>query len=364
MLEGSYGEAVLDTADPGTVPPRPVPRLPGTVHAEADEHEADEHEAAGQWPACWACTDPLGGAGRHSTARRSRTRWVGSCPLMRVAATWDTLGVTPRTGDCFLHTEVRMLKAGPAAPAVEGGLVSQPRSPSLGAGAAARRTARDALSGAAARRVARPAPLREAVYDALLDLIVNRTLQPGQHLVEIDLAEHLGVSRQPVREALQRLQTEGWVDLRPAQGAFVHTPTDEEADQLLSVRGVLETHSAKLAAERATAQDVAGLAEIQQAGLRALAAEDVAGVVAANAALHAAISGLSGNTVLADLIATVDRRVRWYYAPLALTFRQDAWTEHADLIEAIGAHDPDTAGRIMALHTERTRQAYRATRTD
>ncbi|MEV0681599.1 GntR family transcriptional regulator [Actinosynnema sp. NPDC050436] len=237
--------------------------------------------------------------------------------------------------------------------------MSQPPSPPVGAGAAARRTARDSLGGAAARRVTRPAPLRQAVYEALLDLIVNRTLQPGQHLVEIDLAEHLGVSRQPVREALQRLQTEGWVDLRPAQGAYVHTPSDEEADQLLSVRGVLEAHSAKLAAERATAEDVAELERLQEVGVRALAADDVEGVVTANAALHAFIAGLSGNAVLADLIATVDRRVRWYYAPVSLVRGRQAWTEHAELIEAIAAHDPDTAGQVMALHTERTRQAYR-----
>src|SRR5687768_12043001 len=206
-----------------------------------------------------------------------------------------------------------------------------------------RRAARGPLSAAASRRVERPAPLRQAVYDALLELIVNRTLAPGQHLVEAELAEYLGVSRQPVREALQRLQTEGWVDLRPAQGAFVHTPTDEEADQLLSVRNVLETHSAKLAAEHATAEDVAELKALQREGVEALKQKDVERVVAANAALHARITRLSGNAVLAEMIATVDRRVRWYYAPLALTRGKDAWNEHAELIKAIAEGDPEAA---------------------
>ncbi len=71
-------------------------------------------------------------------------------------------------------------------------------------------------------KLERPGPLRERVYEALLELITTRALRPGQHLIESELAGHLGVSRQPVREALQRLNTEGWVDLRPAQGAFVH----------------------------------------------------------------------------------------------------------------------------------------------
>src|SRR5437879_9700100 len=95
-------------------------------------------------------------------------------------------------------------------------------------------------------KLERPGPLRERVYEALLELIVTRSLKPGQHLVETELARLLGVSRQPVREALQRLNTEGWVDLRPAQGAFVHDPTEEEADQLLVVRGLLEAEAARL----------------------------------------------------------------------------------------------------------------------
>lgn len=225
-------------------------------------------------------------------------------------------------------------------------------------GPSGRRTSRGSLSGAASSRVERPAPLRQAVYEALAELIVNGTLKAGQHLVEAELAEYLGVSRQPVREALQRLQSEGWVDLRPAQGAFVHMPTEEEADQLLSVRSVLETHSAKLAAEQATPEDVVRLWELQNEGVDALATDDVERLVAANASLHAFVTQLSGNAVLAELIALVDRRVRWYYTPIARPRGHDAWNEHAELIKAIAQKDAETASRIMSQHTERTRQAY------
>jgi DNA-binding GntR family transcriptional regulator len=236
--------------------------------------------------------------------------------------------------------------------------VSQPASPLHDRGPSGRRTAKGSLSSTAAKRVERPAPLRQVVYEALAELIINRTLEPGQHLVEADLAEYLGVSRQPVREALQRLQSEGWVDLRPAQGAFVHLPTEEEADQLLSVRSVLETHSAKLAAEHATPADVDRLWELQKVGVDALKAEDTEGLVAANAALHAFITQLSGNAVLAELIGLVDRRVRWYYTPIARPRGQDAWHEHEELITAIATEDAEMAEKIMAKHTERTLQAY------
>ncbi|MFD8077169.1 GntR family transcriptional regulator [Streptomyces sp. NPDC059718] len=213
---------------------------------------------------------------------------------------------------------------------------------------------REALTAAATRRVARPAPLRQAVYDALIELIINGSLTPGQHLVEAELAEHLGVSRQPVREALQRLQTDGWVDLRPAQGAFVHSPTEEEAAQLLGVRSVLETYSARLAAENAKPEDVERLWELQKEGVEALAGGDVERLVTANTALHSFITSIAANAVLAELISQVSRKVRWYYTPIAKPRGKDAWNEHAQLIKAIAKGDGDRAGEVMRKHTERT----------
>ena len=154
------------------------------------------------------------------------------------------------------------------------------------------------------------------------------------------------------------MQSEGWVDLRPTLGAFVHTPTDTEADQLLAVRTLLEAESARLAAQRATPEHVEHLWELQRAGEKALADDDQEGLVAANAALHAAVVAMSGNKVLADLIGSVDRRVRWYYLPIALARGKDAWDEHAELIQAIGRRSSRRAGDLMRAHTERTREIY------
>ncbi|MGW2562407.1 GntR family transcriptional regulator [Streptomyces sp. NPDC001514] len=217
---------------------------------------------------------------------------------------------------------------------------------------------RDIRSVAAGLRVTRPVPLRQAVYDALIELIVNGSLTPGRHLIESELAEQLGVSRQPVREALQRLQSDGWVDLRPAQGAFVHSPTPEEAAQLLSVRAVLETHSAHGAALHATEQDVTRLWELQEAGIAALTADDARGIVEANAALHGFITQLSRNKVLAELIRQVDRRVRWYYMPIARPRGKDAWNEHATLINAIAEGDAERSEELMRRHTQSTTDFY------
>lgn len=207
-------------------------------------------------------------------------------------------------------------------------------------------------------RLERPGPLRDRVYGALLELITTRALQPGQHLVESELAGHLGVSRQPVREALQRLNTEGWVDLRPAQGAFVHEPTDEEADQLLTVRTLLEAEAARLAAANAGSAGIAVLEELCAQGEEAVAADDVDGAVALNARLHTKVMELAGNAVLAELAAQVDRRVRWYYTPIARQRGRQSWIEHRELIAAIADRDEQRATAVMRAHTEHTRKMY------
>jgi DNA-binding GntR family transcriptional regulator len=213
-------------------------------------------------------------------------------------------------------------------------------------------------------RLERPAPLREAAFEALVEMIILRELQPGQHLVENELAAQLGVSRQPIREALQRLQSEGWVDLRPALGAFVHVPTDAEADELLAVRTLLEVESARLAARAAKPPQVDHLWEVHRAGEKALASGDEKGLVAANHALHASIVAMAGNSVLANLMAQVARRIRWYYQPIALIRGKDAWDEHAELIMAIAGRSGRRAGDLMRRHTERTREIYHQRRQE
>ena len=206
--------------------------------------------------------------------------------------------------------------------------------------------------------VTRPVPLRQSVYEALVELVVGGRLSPGEHLVETELARLLGVSRQPVREALHRLEAEGWVDLRPNQGAFVHVPTDHEVDELLDVRELLEVQTARLAARSASPAGVARLRVLWHEGERAVAAGDTESMVAANNRFHAELARLAGNAVLADLAGIVSRRVRWYYRQVAPLRGHESWAEHAELIDAVAAGDEERAAEEARKHTERTRTAY------
>jgi DNA-binding GntR family transcriptional regulator len=158
------------------------------------------------------------------------------------------------------------------------------------------------------------------------------------------------------------MEAEGWVDLRPSQGAFVHVPTNAEVDNLLDVRALLEAETARLAAavpaSATKAAQLVRLREICAEGQDAAEANDFATAVAVNNAFHAEIADISGNTVLAELAHIVGRRVQWYYRMVAPERGHGSWDEHRELIGAIETGDPGLAQDVARNHTERTREAY------
>ncbi|WP_223838425.1 GntR family transcriptional regulator [Saccharopolyspora pogona] len=141
-------------------------------------------------------------------------------------------------------------------------------------------------------------------------------------------------------------------------GTIASSPTPEEADQLLSVRTLLEGESARLAALNSTKEGVAELKQIYKRGIQALKADDTEEVFAANAELHARITEMSGNKILVEIAAQVDRRVRWYHTPVAKSRGKKYWDEHSALIDAISKGEADRAAQLMREHTEHTRETY------
>lgn len=206
-----------------------------------------------------------------------------------------------------------------------------------------------------------PPTLRAQVYATLEELIIDRTLAPGTRLLEVDLAEQLNVSRNPVREALTMLAHSRWVDLRPRLGAVVHTPTAKEVDDFFAVRGALEEESARLAALNATTSDVEDLRGLIEDGLAAVTADDVARTASANAAFHSRVAQIADNQVLDEVLALMTKRLRWYFNPVATARGTDSWDEHAALTAALAAHDTQAAATIIRAHTHATAVLYRDT---
>lgn len=216
------------------------------------------------------------------------------------------------------------------------------------------------VAGDAVEPLAPTPTLRQQVHQRLEDLILRGSLRPGEHLVETDLAKRLGVSRGPVREALYLLERDGWVDLRPRYGAFVRETTLEEVEDFFHVRRINEIDAVRLAADRITpaaaddlqvlVNEVLELADGDQVG------EDF---LRMNARLHHTLSKAGGNRALNELLETLWKRTKWYFAPVVPANRGlDAWREHAAMAEAIIAKDADRAAEVMASHINATEEAY------
>src|SRR5690349_11404148 len=149
---------------------------------------------------------------------------------------------------------------------------------------------------------ARHLPLRDQVLMALRRAIINGRYAPGERLTEDRLAEDFGVSRNPVREALRVAETEGFVVVLPRRGAVVASPSSTAIADIFAIRERLEPLAAKLAAERATPQDIAGLRSLLEQAREATEREDLVRVAELNSDLHLEILKLSGNPWL-SLIA-------------------------------------------------------------
>lgn len=202
-----------------------------------------------------------------------------------------------------------------------------------------------------------PPPLRDRVHSRLEALITSGVFPPGARLVEGEIANLLGVSRGPVRESLQILSRDGFVDLRPRQGAFVHSPTSDEVDQFYEVRRALECESARLAALRVDDDARTRLWAILEAGVKLLEqGEDPSTVNTLQ--LHQEITRVASNPLLESLLKDLNKRWTWYLSPFDLALRRRAWDEHGVIVEAIADGDPARAAHVMGEHIERSHDNY------
>ncbi|WP_051426389.1 GntR family transcriptional regulator [Jiangella gansuensis] len=202
----------------------------------------------------------------------------------------------------------------------------------------------------------RRASLREQVRAAIEELIVFGRLAPGEHLAEESLAELLGVSRQPVREALQSLSTAGFVDLRTGRGAFVHEPTAREAREVFHVRALLESDSCRLAAQNIDDDGVRRLEAIYAEGHEASQqGEDPRRLIELNRAFHAAITEIGANRVSIALLTDLERRAGWYLATIISNRAPSSWVEHRAILDAVAGRDADLAGDLMLNHIDHSR---------
>lgn len=202
-------------------------------------------------------------------------------------------------------------------------------------------------------------PLRMQVYERLEKLIVEGRYRPGERLPESELAAMLSVSRGPIREALQLLERDGWVEVKPRHGATVRRRTLTEVSEFFDMRRVLEVHAAVLCARNLTKENAKHLQHLMKLSHEADRSGDSTALMEANWAVHRAIPELSGNKALAQIILSLGRRVRWYtLTPRSWERAKDVLIEHGDLVDAICERDEAKAARLMDAHIGNTWTAY------
>lgn len=196
-------------------------------------------------------------------------------------------------------------------------------------------------------------PLRDQTYDILKDAILSGVLKPGDRLVEQQVADSLGLSRIPVREAFRRLQQEGYL-VATKSGLVVREVSLQELHDLYAVRARLEGMAAGLAAERATDEEIAGLWEILSRMENLLEEGDESKLTQSSFEFHSHLYSLLRNRFLIDFLNTLQEQLRRYRS---LQFKiphrgRISVEEDKCILEAIARHDSDAADHFAQEHVK------------
>src|SRR5689334_7350307 len=196
---------------------------------------------------------------------------------------------------------------------------------------------------------------RNQAYQAIKEAITAANIYAHPNEIRLDereLSQALGISRTPIREAMTLLEQEGFIRTLPRRGIFIVRKTRREIVEMIQVWAALESLAARLAAERATSADIAGLHRIMDEFETEKPAEHISEYSDANIAFHQAIIRMSGNQLIVDTTENLFIHVR---AIRRMTIgdqdrAERSVADHMKIIEALEAHDGETAARLVLKH--------------
>lgn len=201
-------------------------------------------------------------------------------------------------------------------------------------------------------------PLRDVVFQTLRQAILKGELEPGERLMEIHLAQKLGVSRTPVREAIRKLELEGLVIMIPRKGAIVADITLSDLEDVLEVRLALEELAVRQACRNYSEEQMHRLKKASDDFKRILYGTDVIAYAEADEEFHAVIYEMTGNRKLVQILNNLREqmyRYRMEYLKDKLSHAQLV-LEHEKIVHALEERNEVKAVEVMVLHVERQKQ--------
>lgn len=197
-------------------------------------------------------------------------------------------------------------------------------------------------------------PLRDVVFNTLRKAILTGELKPGERLMEIHLANQLGVSRTPIREAIRKLELEGLVIMIPRRGAEVAQITEKSLKDVLEVRRALDALCVELACDRISAEEQEQLKKTCDEFVRATETKDATIIAKADVAFHDIIVQATGNQRLIQLINNLSEQMyRYRFEYIKDENRHDSLIEeHRIIYESIVKRDKKKAADTAKLHID------------
>lgn len=197
-------------------------------------------------------------------------------------------------------------------------------------------------------------PLREIVFESIREAIIDGKLKPGERVMEVQLAEKLGVSRTPVREAIRKLELEGLLIMEPRKGAYVTDVSLKDLVDVLEVRSSLEGLAASLAATRASEEEIEVLKEKAAQFKECIEKNDVQGMINKDTEFHEAILQAAKNKKLTSIIESLREQLQRFRVTYFTEYNMTTYlaSEHQKVLDAIESRDPDKANEYAQQHIE------------
>jgi len=207
---------------------------------------------------------------------------------------------------------------------------------------------------------AQHASLRLNVLSTLRSYILAGRLQPGDRLMENEIARQMGISRAPVREAIRQLEQEGLVESSPHRGTYVTSLPDDEIEQIYQARALLEGYAARRAARRISVEDLQRLRVLLQEMRQAVQEGDLVRLAEKDLAFHEEILRLSGSRTIMRVWASMDAIIRnRTYSIMRRSARSDiieyTAESHQPLLDALASGDEERAEQAVRQHIFETR---------